>query len=204
MFGIKDYADNFRSPHYREIVRRYCGVKENGDLSYSAKGKKIKEQLVKCIWSEQLLKKNKLYTEDGLRIEVISPGQWNLEEGPDFKGSEMLLEGKGVVKGDVEIHVCSNDWIRHGHNKQKEYENVCLHVFMWNDRKNKFIKIKNRSIPQLELYDYLEYKLDKLIEMIDIEDYPHTGGANAGPCQKRLSVISSDDNWIGYFFGLCG
>ncbi len=206
MFEIKNYAEvaNFRLPRYREVVKRYCGVRENADLNYSTKGKKIKEQLVKCIWFGQLLKRDKLYTEDGLRIEVISPGRWNLEEGPDFKGTEILLEGRGIVKGDVEIHVRSNDWIRHGHNKQREYENVCLHVFMWNDRKNKFVKFKNHLIPQLELYNYLEYKLDKLIEMIDIEDYPHTGGANAGPCQKGLCSISSDDKWIGYFLDFAG
>ncbi len=204
MFEIKDYADNFCTLHYREIVRRYCGVKEDGDLRYSAKGKKIKEQLVKCIWSEQLFKKDKLYTEDGLRMEVISSGLWNLEEGPDFKDAEILLEGKGVIKGDVEIHVCSGDWVRHGHSKQKEYEGVCLHVFMWNDRKNKYVKLKNRLVPQLELYNYLKYKLDKLADMIDIENYPHTGSANAGPCQKRLSAISLDDKWIGNFLDYAG
>ena len=200
----KSYADNFCTPYYRELVRRYCGVKEDGVLEYGAEGKKIKEQLVKCIWSEQLFKKDKLYTEDGLRMEVISSGLWNMEEGPDFKDAEILLEGKGVVKGDIEIHVCSGDWVRHGHSKQKEYEGVCLHVFMWNDRKNKYIKLKNRLIPQLELYNYLEYKLDKLADMIDIENYPHTGSANAGPCQKRLSTISLDDKWIGYFLDYAG
>ena len=204
MIENKDYSDSFCTLHYRESVRRYCGVKEDGDLRYSAKGKKIKEQLVKCIWSEQLFKKDKLYTEDGLRMEVISSGLWNLEEGPDFKDAEILLEGKGVVKGDVEIHVCSGDWVRHGHSKQKEYEGVCLHVFMWNDRKNKYIKLKNRLVSQLELYNYLKYKLDKLADMIDIESYPHTGSANAGPCQKRLSAISLDDKWIGHFLDYAG
>jgi hypothetical protein len=204
MFENKDYSDSFRVPRYRELVRRYCGVKEEGRLKYCVKGKKVKEQLVKCIWSEQLLKKDKLYTEDGLRIEIISSGIWNLEEGPDFKNAEILLEGKGIVKGDVEIHVCSGDWVRHGHSKQKEYENVCLHVFMWNDRKDKYLTIKNLLIPQLELCGYLKCELDKLADMIDIENYPHTGSANAGPCQKRLSTISHDDKWIGQFLDYAG
>ena len=205
MFKNKDYAEaeNFRSPRYREAVRQYCGIGEGIGLGYGPKGKKIKEQLVKCIWSGQFIKE-KLYTEDGLRIKVISPGRRNMEEGPDFKGAEILLEGKGAVKGDVEIHVHSHDWIRHGHHKQKEYENICLHVFMWNDRNNKFVKIKNHFVPQLELYKYLEYELEKLIEMIDIEDYPHPAGANAGPCQKGLRSISSDDKWIGYFLDFAG
>jgi len=204
MVKNKDYSDSFRVPRYRELVRRYCGVKEDGNLRYSIKGRKVKEQLVSCIWAEQILKKEKLYTEDGLRIEIISSGIWNLEEGPDFKDAEILLEGKGVIKGDVEIHVCSGDWVRHGHSKQKEYENVCLHVFMWNDRKDKYVSIKNRRIPQLALYSYLKYELDKLDNMIDIENYPHTGSANAGPCQKRLSTISNDNEWIGQFLDYAG
>ncbi len=204
MFENKDYSDGFSAPHYRELIRRYCGVKESGSLKYSVKGKKVKEQLVNCIWSEQLLKKDKLYTEGGLRIEIISTGIWNLEEGPDFKDAEILLEGKGIVKGDVEIHVCSGDWARHGHSKQKEYDNVCLHVFMWNDTKDKYLTIKNRRIPQLALYDYLKYELDKLADIIDIENYPHTGSANAGPCQKRLNAIPLDDKWIGQFLDYAG
>ena len=204
MFENKDYSKSFRVPHYRELVRKHCGVKEEGLLKYGVNGKRIKEQLVSCIWSEQLLKMDKLHTEDGLRIEIISSGIWNLEEGPDFKDAEMLLEGEGIVKGDVEIHVCAGDWARHGHSKQKEYGNVCLHVFMWNDREDKHVTIKKRKIPQLALYDYLKYELDKLSETIDIENYPHTGSANAGPCQKRLSTISIDDKWIGRFLDYAG
>lgn len=204
MFENKDYSSGFNAPRYRELIRRYCGVKESGNFKYSVKGKKVKEQLVNCIWSEQLLKKDKLYTEDGLRIEIISTGIWNLEEGPDFKDAEILLEGKGIVKGDVEIHVCAGDWARHGHSKQKEYEKVCLHVFMWNDRKEKYVVIRNHRIPQLELYGFLKYELDTLADMIDIENYPHTGSANAGPCQKRMSAISLDDEWMGQFLDYAG
>ncbi|MDP6924502.1 MAG: DUF2851 family protein, partial [Candidatus Scalindua sp.] len=204
MFGNKDYSNSFRAPRYRELVRRYCRVKESGTLRYSIKGRRVKEQLVSCIWAEQLLKKDKLYTKDGLRIEIISSGIWNLEEGPDFKDAEILLEGKGVIKGDVEIHVCSGDWVRHGHSKQKEYENVCLHVFMWNDSKGDYVSIKNCRIPQLELYSYLKCELDKLADMIDIENYPHTGSANAGPCQKKLSTILHDNEWIGGFLDYAG
>ena len=56
MVKNKDYSDSFRVPHYRELVRRYCGVKEDGNLKYSIKGRKVKEQLVSWIWAEQILK----------------------------------------------------------------------------------------------------------------------------------------------------
>ncbi|MCP4252825.1 MAG: DUF2851 family protein [Candidatus Scalindua sp.] len=204
MIENMDYSDGLYVPRYRELIRRFCGVKEDGKFKYSVKGKRVKELLVSCIWAEQILKKVELFTEDGLRIEIISSGIWNLEEGPDFKDAELLLEGKGIVKGDVEIHVCSGDWVRHGHSKQKEYGNVCLHVFMWNDSKDKSLTIKNRQIPQLELYSYLKYKLDKIVDMIDIENYPHTGSANAGPCHKKMSTISLDEEWIGQFLDYAG
>ncbi len=204
MLENKDYSCSFSTPRYRELIRRFCGVKEDEKFKYGINGKRVKEQLVNCIWSEQLLNKDKLYTEDGSRIEIISSGIWNLEEGPDFKSAEILLEGKGLIKGDVEIHVCSGDWVRHGHSRQNEYENVCLHVFMWNDRKDKYVTIKNRRVPQLELVNYLKYELSKLADMIDIENYPHTGNANAGPCQKRLSMIPLDDKWIGQFLDCAG
>ncbi len=204
MFEHKDYAENFCIPRYRELVRRHCGVKEDSGLKYCLDGKRVKEQLVKCIWAEQLFRRDKLFTEDGLRIEVLSSGIWNLEEGPDFRDAEILLEGRGVVKGDVEIHVCSGDWSRHGHSKQVEYADVCLHVFMWNDKKDKYIRYDNRLIPQLALYGCLEYKLEKLADMIDFENYPHPGSANAGPCQKRLYSIPDDDKWIGCFLDYAG
>lgn len=204
MFEINDYPENFRLPRYREIVRRFGKVMENDVVGYSTRGKRIKEQLVKCIWSGQFLKKKKLFTEDGSKIEVLSPGQWNVEEGPDFKGVEMLLEGKGVIKGDVEIHVYANDWKRHGHGKQQEYDNVCLHVFMWNDGKNKYLKIKDGLVPQLELCKHLVFSLDKLIEIINVEDYPHPAGANAGPCRKELESISSEDKLISHFLDYAG
>lgn len=204
MFKHNDYTVNRYLHHYRELVRRYCVIKEDGNLKYSVEGKKVKEQLVKCIWSEQLISKNKLYTEDGLRIEIISSGIWNLEEGPDFKDAEIILEGKGIVKGDVEIHVCSGDWARHGHGKQMQYADVCLHVFMWNDKMSKHVKYKNRLIHQLALYNCLEYELEKLADMVDFENYPHTGSANAGPCHKRLCLIHNDDKWIGNFLDYAG
>src|SRR3990167_5953722 len=113
MFEInKDYPGNFRSPQYRKIVKQVCGIRESDSPDYGPKGRRIKEQLVKCIWSGQFMKKRNLYTEDGARIEILSPGHWNVEEGPDFKGAEILLEEKGVAKGDVEIHVFADDWKR--------------------------------------------------------------------------------------------
>ena len=38
MFENKDYSNSFRVPRYRELVRRYCGVKEEGSLKYCVKG----------------------------------------------------------------------------------------------------------------------------------------------------------------------
>jgi hypothetical protein len=42
MIENKDYSDNFCTLYYRESVRRYCGVKEDGDPRYSVKERRLR------------------------------------------------------------------------------------------------------------------------------------------------------------------
>lgn len=65
----------------------------------------------------------------GKQIRVIEPGVRNDDNGPDFCGA--LLEIEGVrCRGDVECHVTVADWYRHGHDEDRRYANVLLHL-LW-------------------------------------------------------------------------
>lgn len=161
--------------------------------------------MVRCVWYGRHYKDNLLFTEDGTRLEVLSPGWWNVEDGPDFRHAEVLLGENGLLKGDVEVHVFSSDWGRHGHDKQMAYNNVCLHVSMWNDRKEDYVFDANgRLIPQLALHKYIEAGLDELFETINIEEYPSNIEANAGLCQKRVEFNRLNKEWIGRFLDYAG
>lgn len=66
---------------------------------------------------------------EGEEIKVIHPGKENEDEGPDFKGAILKVNGK-KVRGDVEIHTKASYWMAHGHNKDPRFSNVVLHVVM--------------------------------------------------------------------------
>ena len=63
----------------------------------------------------------------GNRIEILSRGEWNHEAGPDFRNAKIRYRGR-ILRGDIELHRRSSDYIRHGHLADAAYSNVILHV----------------------------------------------------------------------------
>ncbi len=53
----------------------------------------INEKLVQCLWVDQMFRKDRLATVEGQKLEILSPGWWNLEGGPDFKLGKLRLSG---------------------------------------------------------------------------------------------------------------
>lgn len=181
------------SNKYLDLIGRHEGVKEPEVKGPDGVSKKITEEIVRCLWFGRHFDTTKLYTEDGARLEVISPGWWNVEGGPDHLRAEIVLEGKGLVKGDVEIHVLASDWARHAHDRQEEYKDICLHVVMWNDINEGFVKgCTGTAIPQLELAKYVTNPLEELPDVIEgYEVYPLR--FLPGPCQALLSPTGATD-----------
>lgn len=212
MINFRNYSQDCFSPVYRQIVSScYAGendARANGSAPMhvlEGTERLIKEELVRCVWFGQHIKKDKLYTDDGSRLEVLSPGWWNSEGGPDFRHAEILLEGKGLVKGDAEVHVFSSDWVRHQHDKQHTYDTVCLHVVMWNDNQGEYIKnSRGQCIPQLTLTKYLDTELDDLVDVIDVESYLKGKKVNPGHCQTAINNQKADEKWLGSFLDFAG
>ena len=69
---------------------------------------------------------------NGEKVRIISRGEWNHEAGPDFKNAKICYRGK-IIRGDIELHRRSSDYIRHGHLADAAYSNVILHVVEEND-----------------------------------------------------------------------
>lgn len=91
--------------------------------------KTLTERHVQAIWYDAALRPPRLTTRRGSAVRVVSPGEWNLEAGPDFRNAvlEIGRERRRVV-GDVEIHLCPGDWDFHGHGTDPLYRNVIAHV----------------------------------------------------------------------------
>lgn len=69
---------------------------------------------------------------NGENIEVVNPGELNIHSGPDFFNA-MIKFGDIILAGNVEIHINASDWIKHGHNKDKAYDNVILQLVLNRD-----------------------------------------------------------------------
>lgn len=84
----------------------------------------------------------------GEPVRVIHPGEYNRDGGPDFINARIQIGGT-MWAGNVEIHLRSSDWFRHGHQADPAYLNVILHVVDTFDRE--VIGAGNQPIPCLEV-----------------------------------------------------
>jgi len=91
------------------------------------------EEFLQFIWKYGLFERNGLLTDTGEEIRVISMGEHNQDSGPDFINARVRI-GSTTWAGNVEIHMRSADWFVHGHQTDKAYDNVILHVVYRNDR----------------------------------------------------------------------
>ena len=92
----------------------------------------MNEAFLWYLWKYRLFTKA-LVTTDGDPITVIQPGFQNSDSGPDFFNARVQI-GDTLWAGNVEIHIKSGDWIRHGHHHDRAFDNVILHVVFEEDR----------------------------------------------------------------------
>jgi len=106
------------------------------------------EQLLQYVWKYKIYPLRELTTVDGLPVEIIDPGQRNTNAGPDFFNAKVKIDGT-IWVGNVEIHMASSDWKRHGHHQDKAYDSVILHVVETIDCP--VYRTNGEEIPQLQL-----------------------------------------------------
>lgn len=91
------------------------------------------ERMLQYVWKHRLYTEPDLTTTDGVPVFVIDPGIPNDDAGPDFFNAKIRIDGT-VWVGNVEIHERASDWMAHGHNQDKAYDSVILHVVRHNDK----------------------------------------------------------------------
>lgn len=108
----------------------------------------IEKELYK-IWASRANRVTNLVSEENRKISVLSPGTRNTSGGPDFVEA-IVMVGDKILTGDVEIHLNSSDWTLHGHDNDKRYDNVILHVVLNNDG-IPAVNTSGKTIPTLVL-----------------------------------------------------
>ena len=110
----------------------------------------MREEFLYYLWENRLIDKA-LQSLEGEAIDIVATGYRNTDSGPDFLEAKIQI-GDKLWAGHVEIHVKSSDWNRHGHQTDKAYKNVILHVVYEND-------LQVNDIPTLELKGHFDESL---------------------------------------------
>jgi hypothetical protein len=133
----------------------------------------MREEFLYYLWENRLTDKD-LKTTEGEAVEVVVTGYRNTDSGPDFLEAKIQI-GDKLWAGHVEIHVKSSDWNRHGHQNDKAYQNVILHVVYEND-------IQVNDIPTLELKGHFD-------ETLFAQYQKFISSKGWIPCEKNIAQV---------------
>jgi len=126
------------------------------------------ERLLHYVWKHRMLPVGTLIATDGQELEVIDPGLHNRDQGPDFFNAKIRL-GATVWAGNVEVHLRSSDWYRHGHDTDPAYNSVILHVVGEID--DEVRTAEGKTLPQVRI-DIPQRIRQSYEELCRTEDYP--------------------------------
>lgn len=133
------------------------------------------ERLLQYIWQFQYFNKTDLVTTTGETVQVVFPGQYNTNQGPDFTDAKICI-GKTTWAGTVELHIRTSDWAKHKHQKDKNYNNVILHVVWEDDRSD------NNTVPVLELKGRVsKILLQRYEELVNADSFI--------PCERSIHSV---------------
>lgn len=106
------------------------------------------EQFLQYLWHYQLYNPQSLYLANNEKVEIVHAGEQNTDAGPDFTNVKLKMDGILWV-GNAEVHINSSDWFRHGHHKDKAYDNVIIQIVINHDAEIQ--RTNGEPIPTLKL-----------------------------------------------------
>ncbi len=149
----------------------------------------MNEKLLQFIWQFQYFNKSNLQTVEGEAISLLHPGTLNVNQGPDFLNSKVII-GDKIWAGNIELHVYTSDWDKHNHSADQNYFSVILHVVWENDKP--VAKGNNINFPVLELKNYVsKILLERYAKLMDEK------AKTLLPCYSFLPALNSI-KWIAW------
>lgn len=107
----------------------------------------VDEAQVVALWERQAFDASALAAH---AIRVIYRGVPSDAGGPDYQDAILSFGPAGLAQGDVEFHVRSSDWNRHGHHLDRAYNRVILHV-VWETDDIETRRRDGHSVPRVAL-----------------------------------------------------
>ncbi len=139
----------------------------------------MKEELLHYLWRTRQFRQTELYSTEGEAIHIKTPGEHNLDAGPDFSNARVRI-GDMLWAGNVEMHIKSSDWYLHQHEIDQAYDNVILHVVLKEDRP--VFRKSGQRIPCLEMQKLIPGNIAKTYQRLQLNEYWI-------PCQSQLNSV---------------
>ena len=108
----------------------------------------MNERLLQFLWQFQYFNRQELFTVGGEALHIVHPGEWNTNQGPDFKQARIRI-GETLWAGEIELHIKASDWHTHNHTHDSHYSKVILHAVWENDEP--ITDTNGNQLPTLEL-----------------------------------------------------
>jgi hypothetical protein len=161
-----------------------CIPPQPGDTLQPAK--EINEAILAAIWNEQAPLRGPMWDCQGKPVAVVYRGRWTAGSGPDFDGAMLSLgeNGQRLITGSVEVHLKCADWWAHGHHADPRYNNVALHVVLWQVGARPVTRADGVSVPTLVLADYITMPTGELLRKVS-PLVPNLGTLSEEPCWQR-------------------
>lgn len=149
-----------------EIIPAGTRHEQASRLPISNSALPLSERQLVHLWDGQRFPQEALLTRDGERLRVVYRGRRVGGPGPDFRDAMIAARG-GLLRGDVELHVRSSDFHRHGHDRDPAYDNVVLHLVFQDDEGTDTLLACGRGAPVVALGDWVEGRARELRRWLD-------------------------------------
>ena len=126
------------------------------------------EKDIHIFWESKCSGCNVFKTTEGQTVIIKDFGILNNGQGPEFSDAHVQINGLDLY-GAVEIHIKTKDWYRHGHEIDKRYNQVVLHV-VWDS--NSTVWVLNRKVPEIQLADYFSENDLQKTKINQLVDFP--------------------------------
>lgn len=139
----------------------------------------MKENFLHFLWRSRRFEHADLRTTQGEPIEILRPGTHNTHAGPDFSDARIRI-GETKWAGHVEMHLKSSEWMAHGHQSDRAYDNVILHVVLEEDQP--ILRPDGSRIPCLEMQKRVPAGLAAIYQKLLHNEYWI-------PCQHQFHTV---------------
>lgn len=137
------------------------------------------------LWEGQRFPPGALKTTGGVPLRAVYRGRPNHGPGPDFRDA-IIASPDGLLAGDIELHVRSSDFRRHGHAVDPAYDRVVLHLVFRHDAEGDTTLSSGRRVPVVALEDWTERRAR------EVQRWLLRGARYEEPCRSAVARLGPE------------